>query len=141
MVTTNIPKGALKGLKTALTGNTTCDDIISWLGSNNHDKYKYIYLTEADQILDTRLDSLTGPAFKKELDDGRTIVPHRLQPIPHALDLDDIALPPPGPNDTRSTIKNVIHGPSETEEFVHDLDIRTDSCFDTNQRLSRYKNI
>jgi hypothetical protein len=136
-VATNIPKGALKGLKTALTGNTTSDDIIAWLGSNNHDKYKYIYLTEADQILNTRLDSSTGPAFKKELDDGRIIVPHRLQPIPHALDLDGIALPPPGPNSKREPNKSsVIHGLSETEEFVHDLDIQTDSCCDTNQRLS-----
>ena len=144
-VATNIPKGALKGLKTALTGNTTSDDIIAWLGSDNHDKYKYIYLTEADQILNTRLDASTGPAYKKELDDGRIIVPHRLQPIPHALDLDGIALPPPGPNDTRSKKgtksqkKNVIQGLSETEEFVHDLDIQTDSCCDTNQRLSSRK--
>jgi hypothetical protein len=60
-----------------------------------------------------------------------------LQPIPHALDLDGIALPPPGPNSKREPNKSsVIHGLSETEEFVHDLDIQTDSCCDTNQRLS-----
>jgi len=133
-VTTNIPKGALKGLQIALKGtNMSSSDITAWLGGNgnHHEKYKYIFLTEADQILNTRLDSKSGFAFMEELDSGHILVPHRLQPIPHSLDLDGIASEP-NPHES----KTVVTGLSEIEEFVHDLDSDNDSCCDTNQRMS-----
>jgi hypothetical protein len=115
----NIPKGALKGLQLAMNGSNTEE----WLGKSPS-KYKYLFLTEADQILNGRLTFL----FTQELDKGRIIIPHRLQPIPHLLDLrgivpDDMALP--------------------REDFpdlsVYELDAATDSCCDTATHVDKEK--
>jgi len=95
----NMPRGAVIGLQQALLGNITTpennanndDDpevtsASAWLGTNHDASYwKYVYLTEPDTILHTKLELL--PAIKKGLDDGLSFFPHRLQPIPHGSDL------------------------------------------------------
>ena len=87
-----MPRGAVIGLQEALLGNindTTNDTVTSrsaWLGTTHDASYwKYVYLTEPDTILHTKLELL--PSIKKGLDDGLSFFPHRLQPIPHGSDL------------------------------------------------------
>lgn len=75
----NVPKGALKGLHTALLNGTNST---IWLGESPS-KFKNIYFTEPDQILNARLT----PHFIREIVQGKIMIPHRLQPIPHPLDL------------------------------------------------------
>ncbi|CAJ1932838.1 unnamed protein product [Cylindrotheca closterium] len=92
----NMPRGAVIGLQEALMGKipekgqdgndaaVTCSP--AWLGTTHDASYwKYVYLTEPDTILHTKLELL--PAIRKGLDDGLSFFPHRLQPIPHGSDL------------------------------------------------------
>lgn len=96
----NIPKGALVGLHAELNvthggkhedGCPRNDTIGSYLGKEHvASDFDYIFLTEADQILQARL----APAFWGQLEQNRALVPHRLQPIPHGDDLEGIPTPP-----------------------------------------------
>jgi hypothetical protein len=52
----------------------------SWLGANPN-RWRHIYFTEPDLILHTRLMAL--PSFIRQLDKGRILTAHRLQPLPH----------------------------------------------------------
>lgn len=91
----NMPRGAVIGLQEALLGNITDEggknhkevtSSAAWLGSVHDASYwKYVYLTEPDTILHTKLDLL--PSIKEGLDNGLSFFPHRLQPIPHGSDL------------------------------------------------------
>ena len=85
-----VPKAALLNLKKAFE----VTDVLhtqQWLGrtssGNYNDKWNYTYLTEPDIILHARDEAM--PAFTRELQNGKILVPHRLQPIPHAKDLPD----------------------------------------------------
>ena len=76
----NVPHAAWNGLHGALKDGT---DKELWLGSDeNHAKYKYVYFSESDQILNARIN----PQFLREMDARVVLVPHRLQPIPHRQD-------------------------------------------------------
>ncbi|KAL3938229.1 MAG: hypothetical protein SGBAC_006821 [Bacillariaceae sp.] len=87
----NMPRGAVIGLQEALlgnieNGNDPVTSSLAWLGTTHDASYwKYVYLTEPDTILHTKLELL--PAIRKGLDDGLSFFPHRLQPIPHGSDL------------------------------------------------------
>ena len=52
----------------------------SWLGANPN-RWRHIYFTEPDLILHTRLMAL--PSLIRQLDKGRILTAHRLQPLPH----------------------------------------------------------
>jgi len=82
----NIVKGALAGLQNALMSSTKKRQH-EWLGTGarNASSWKYVYLTEADSILQTKPSSL--PFLKKALDRGMILAPHRLQALPHEYDL------------------------------------------------------
>lgn len=76
----NVPKAALQGLREAFQNNDK-----AWLGTHNVDDWKYVYLTEADNVLSTRPSSL--PVLKQQVEMGRVLIPHGLQPIPHQSDV------------------------------------------------------
>jgi hypothetical protein len=95
----NIPRAVLYGTKLALQLGDIPDNqrkenetlyVQEWLG-NEHDPsyWKYLYLTEPDTLLQARLSSI--PQLKAQLDQGRVLAPHRLQPIPHENDLRGLA--------------------------------------------------
>ena len=112
----NVPKGALHGLRDALVGDT---DPTPYLGKGDKGRFRYIYLTEADQILNARLTT----DFLDLLDDGRIIIPHRLQPIPHSYDVNQMV----------HQNRGIEHlPPKQTVTF---LDAETDGCCDTGGRL------
>eukprot|EP01084_Bolivina_argentea_P072056 130871_1 len=82
----NMPKAALIGLKYAMQGKLDENNTNLWLGTRiSHDYWKYVYLTEPDTILQTRQYVLKH--IQNALDNGIIVVPHRLQPIPHEIDL------------------------------------------------------
>jgi len=121
LIRRNVPKGALKGLQDAMAGRTAPEP---YLGHHQSpvNRFKYVYLTEADQILNARLSA----DFLSELDEGRIIIPHRLQPIPHPSDMDGLDhrlkhLPP---------AKNVVQ-----------LNAATDACCDAGDRLVERGNL
>lgn len=82
----NMPRGALEGLRRAFLRASKVSDRKSreWLGSDPY-RWKYIYLTEPDSLLQVRPESL--PQIFDEVDRGNVLVPHRLQPIPHEYDV------------------------------------------------------
>ena len=75
-----------------ITSSTT-DDIErsnfvqSWLGTNPK-QWKHIYFTEPDLILQTRQTAL--PSLVQQLNKGWILTAHRLQPLPHMRQFDDI---------------------------------------------------
>jgi len=83
----NIPRGAVIGLQKALMGKLdSIKEQDDWLGRNYDLKYwKYVYLTEPDTILNLNHNLL--PLIRKALDDGISLFPHRLHPLPHETDL------------------------------------------------------
>mmetsp|Transcript_10346 Transcript_10346/g.24645 ORF Transcript_10346/g.24645 Transcript_10346/m.24645 type:complete len:553 (-) Transcript_10346:175-1833(-) len=119
----NRPKATLYGLQEALNGNLkTQTETDKWLGTVHDESYwKYVYFTEPDLILQTRIASL--PAIHKALERGNVLMPHRLQPVTHESDLI-------GPENTK------YNGPSQnlpaTGKFknVIELDGEVDMCCD-----------
>ncbi|OEU19264.1 hypothetical protein FRACYDRAFT_235314 [Fragilariopsis cylindrus CCMP1102] len=83
----NIPRGAVIGMQNALMGKLDSNkERTEWLGKiHDVDYWKYIYLTEPDTILNLNHDLL--PLFRTALDDGISLFPHRLHPLPHETDL------------------------------------------------------
>lgn len=83
----NRPRATLYGLQEALKGNLDNQmKTDEWLGTLRDKSYwKYVYFTEPDLILQTRIPSL--PAIHKALERGRVLMPHRIQPITHESDL------------------------------------------------------
>lgn len=63
----NVPKGALHGLRDALKGEADPTPYLGRSAANAKDRFQYVYMTEADQILNARLS--TG--FLDELNAGR----------------------------------------------------------------------
>jgi hypothetical protein len=59
----------------------------SWLGANPN-RWRHIYFTEPDLILHTRLMAL--PSLIRQLDKGRILTAHRLQPLPHIQQFIDL---------------------------------------------------
>jgi len=107
----NVPRGAIIGMQLALSGKMKSkNEQIKWLGEryNNKNKsdsnsvlnleeelsssssyWKYVLLTEPDSVLNLNHDLL--PLMKNALDEGISLFPHRIHPLPHETDL---------PNDT-----------------------------------------
>jgi len=111
--TVNVPHGALGELQRALRGNNMNDaEQKQWLGSNR--KWRYVYFTEDDHVLQARGSIAT--AAHKLMDEGGIIVPHRLQPIMHPLDLGGIV------DQTLVLPDKFWH--------VHDLDTDSGTCCD-----------
>lgn len=125
-VAENVPKGALNDLQKALRGENSKDGVEPkyFLGKNDGERFKYLYFTESDQILNARL----RPSMLDTLDEGRIMVPHRIQPIPHPLDLDHLF---------RRKEKMVDLG--EISDKVAHLRPDVDACCDTGERLENPK--
>ena len=122
-VSENIPKGALVGLQDALAGRS--ESPASYLGaSNTSDRFQYVFLTEADQILNARIT----PEFFTAMEDGKIIVPHRAQPMPHPDDLHGLRL---------STGMKSLPG----HKKVVSLDATSDSCCDTGYHQQGYQKV
>jgi hypothetical protein len=80
----NMPRAALAGLMKALEGSDP-SWTQRWLGHDGvSSRWKYVYLTEPDTILQTRPSTIRS--IKSALDAGHILVPHRFQPIPHRDD-------------------------------------------------------
>ncbi len=88
LVPFNRPKAAVYGIQQALNGNFNASYTEEWLGKTNKpDYWKYVYFTENDLILQTRPASL--PGIHNELEQGHALFPHRLEAVPHKLDVTD----------------------------------------------------
>jgi hypothetical protein len=109
----NVPRGAIIGMQLALSGKMKSkNEQIKWLGeryNNNNNNlvgsesdsnsglnleeelsssssyWKYVLLTEPDSVLNLNHDLL--PLMKNALDDGISLFPHRIHPLPHETDL------------------------------------------------------
>ncbi|KAL3932263.1 MAG: hypothetical protein SGBAC_010933 [Bacillariaceae sp.] len=83
----NMPLAAVIGMQKALGGKfTDGKETEDWLGTKQDKSYwKYVYLTEPDTLLHTK-ESMWKP-IQEGLDQGLSFFPHRLQPLPHELNL------------------------------------------------------
>jgi len=74
-------------LQQAMRSEMDHDKTIQWLGKNPS-RWKFVYFTEPDTILHTRVSAL-GPIGKR-LQQGQVITAHRLEPIPQKqIDIQD----------------------------------------------------
>jgi hypothetical protein len=74
----NRPKAAICGLQLALQGKLNNTDIDLWLGTKyDHNYWIYIYFTEPDLVLQTRINGVTStiPSLYEELNRGHTLMP------------------------------------------------------------------
>lgn len=120
----NVPKAAVDGLRQAFLIATkdqkSASEVIgmaSWLG-NDPSRWKYVYLTEPDTILHVRPNAL--PQLQQQIDQGRVLAPHRLQPIPHQ-------------SDVHKTSRPFTYLPNTNVWPVHEVDPRSDVCCDAYQ--------
>jgi len=119
----NVPKGALVDLQDALAGKS--DEPNPFLGaSNTAERFKYVFMTEADQLLTARVSS----DFFTAMDNGSIIIPHRLQAMPHPQDLESFS---------RSTKLKSLPGHKQ----VIALDTTKDSCCDTGEHQLYYTKV
>ena len=82
----NVPRAAVVLMQKAMNGKLDDSETEKWLGKNRDPAYwKYVYLTEPDTILQMKTELL--PQFKQALDDGYSLFPHRLQALPHEMNL------------------------------------------------------
>ena len=112
----NVPKSAIIRLQQVMIGNVTQKAAQAWLGKGEK-RWKYVYYTEADQILQTRPRSLK--AIQDALDQGLVLMPQRLNPIPHFSDLKGSSPP--------NLLKSLG---SFKDKPVIELDGRDDGCCD-----------
>jgi hypothetical protein len=127
---TLIAKGAFVDLQRALKGSSSREDRKKWLGSDfERHGWKYVYFTEDHHILNARQE--LSHTVHKLLDNGGIVIPHRLQPIPHALDLEGI---PEGVPQERKMLP-ASFGSGEVKDLYAD----TDSCCDTSELLDTDK--
>lgn len=92
----NMPRAAVIGMQKALGGKLgNPQQSKDWLGNHDASDWKFVYLTEPDTFLHTKKSLLSS--LKHGLDRGLSFFPHRLQPLPH-----EINLPPPKHGDAYS---------------------------------------
>jgi hypothetical protein len=83
-----VPRVALVGLQKVMeSDNTDAAAQQAWLGSDPS-RWKYVYFTEPDLILQTRLSALS--AITQVLKEGKLMAAHRLELIPHQRDIPQI---------------------------------------------------
>lgn len=109
-IATNMPYGAIAGLQRAFRSD---DD--DWLGGDA--RWNAVYLTEPDTLLHLK-PAVLPDLMDAVLDRGWILAPHRLQPIPHAIDL-PAPLPP------------VIVVPNNADHPVRAVDSYTTSLWDS----------
>jgi hypothetical protein len=121
----NMPRAALAGLMWALhesnTRSTTSQDsegTRQWLGEDPA-RWRYVYLTEPDTILQTRPSTLWH--LKRAMDLGHILSPHRFQPLPHQDDAAHSGTPHLIPNDFK------------TPWVLNSVDDHTGSCCDAQE--------
>jgi hypothetical protein len=87
IVERNVPRAAMVGLRLAMTRKLNTTETTKWLGRHKNvvQHWNYVYLTEPDTILHIRRELL--PQFQAALQDGISLFPHRLHPLPHETDL------------------------------------------------------
>ena len=135
----NVPRAAVVGLQHAFNGHLSDEETKLWLGNSAAaSSWKYVYLTEPDTILQTRIESLK--AIHTALEDGMILMPHRLQPLPHESDLDFATTDnDDGDDDDGSTrtssstisIPNYVHLTGKfADKPVIDLYNQEDACCD-----------
>ena len=118
---TGVPCNTLDQLQAALSYYMTGPDRAQWLGAdkNTQDGWRYVYFSEPDLLLHSRLSAL--PALQQALDDGKLLTAHRLQLMKHEVDA-----PPNHSNPYSLFLPNYKH----FAEFI-DLDGNAgDSCCD-----------
>ena len=93
----NVPKATLFGLRRAFDlasqlknnpGQVSPDEqtyIKEWLGEHPDSYWQYIFLSEADNILNMRHSVLQS--IKEQVDNGMVVVPHRLLLLPSESDI------------------------------------------------------
>lgn len=125
LVPVNIPREALTGLKNEFMGLSHSSKVTgSYLGTNRtiesfKNEFDFVYYTEPDQILTARLSD----AFWQELNEGKVLVPHRLQPVPHEKDV---------PQKVQNQSGLLLNIPSlQDHPVVPLLDSTADACCDT----------
>jgi len=123
-----VPRIALTGLQAvmrqSLGQNATINlDVQAWLGANPT-RWKYVYFTEPDLILHTRPSALS--AITQVLNDGKLVVAHRLEPLPHYRNFPDM---------TNNTIRQVMNQKLLPDygvfSAIHEVDLANgDVCCD-----------
>ncbi|KAL7564572.1 hypothetical protein ACA910_017920 [Epithemia clementina (nom. ined.)] len=150
----NIPRAALQTIHTALFQNDSSHSKNNHsrnhtetrqqqqqpeiLGDGPMDRWKYVYYTEQDSIL--RMRQPPPPSqdehehhhhqqFQQVLDQGKILVPHRLQPLPHESDL---GITPRAETSTSSSSNMTATSdlttttkPKRIEELVEDPPLQT----------------
>lgn len=139
----NVPIAMLRQLTRVLLNKTTPDVTKCWLGENNDNSLQYIYFSEPDLILNTRLESLHG--IGRALLNGKLLAPHRMQLLPHASDFVKVVGSESIVNDTTRFIPNtppfddVIeidtfqqhnHPPNNQRRVINNNNPVYDSCCD-----------
>ena len=121
-VKANIPKGALTDIQRILKQPKHDEDRRRLLGDDDRsDRIRYLYLTESDQILHARL----SPMMLQQLDEGGIMIPHRLQPVPHPLDVRGAV----------SDRFSYLPDDKFADTKVLELEYETGSCCDTQRHL------
>jgi hypothetical protein len=113
-----MPKQAIAGLQMALIGKLNTSQTQAWVG-DTATRWKYVYFTEPDLVLSSRPGSIH--ALTSELEKGRVLAGHRLQPIPHALDF-------PGFEDRRNNLVPAVGNFSAAS--IPDVDTAEYACCD-----------
>lgn len=86
----NIPGAALLRFRQVFENKVPDSISECWLGpGGSREKWKYVYLSEPDLVLTTKLGAL--PELGRALQSGQVLAPHRIQPLPHASDLTNMA--------------------------------------------------
>jgi hypothetical protein len=107
------PCNALDHLKLALTGAMSEPELSKWIGSpKQRQEYKFIYFSEPDLILHTRLVSLR--LLAETIETGKVIAAHRFQPLLHAVDF---------PDDNVNVLNKYIPNYGNFSDFI-DLDVQ-----------------
>jgi hypothetical protein len=78
-----VPRQALLTVYDALRKQSSSPPS-SWLWDSK--PFRYIYYTEQDSILYSSFETHNLALFQQNLDEGKLLIPHRWQPIPHETD-------------------------------------------------------
>jgi hypothetical protein len=105
-----MPRAALAGLMKALQG-TDPSWTKRWLGDETDSgKWKYVYLTEPDTLLQTRPSTVRH--LKEQLDAGFILLPYRIQPIPYEGDA------------MNSSLRHLVPVSFKTPRMLNSMDAR-----------------
>jgi hypothetical protein len=132
----NVPKLALNKLqnitKQHANGTQIEDEVEAWFGLDP-DRWKYIYFTEPDLLLTTRVSAF--PGLSEAIDSGMLLAAHRLEPLPHRRNFEGLMmmLNDTGNNSNNKLINDLLEHRSLPNHgvlaAVHELSSQ-DACCD-----------